>query len=363
MGHADLMLLDLPPGDPIRNDIEEIRKIASRSAELTSQLLGFARKQLISPRVLNLNDTIEGMLTMLRTLVGESINLVWRPVPDLWSVFMDPGQINQILVNLCVNARDAIRDTGTIVIETRNVVIDASYCRSHAGFVPGEYAMLAVSDDGCGIPPHQIDHVFEPFFTTKPVGEGTGMGLATVYGIVKQNKGFINVYSEPRQGTTLKVYLPRCRDLPKPDVGPRASWRPHGRGQTILVVEDDTSVLGITAPMLERLGYRVLTAGNPWDALEVARREREAIDLLLTDVVLPGMNGRQLAQRVAALCPRVRVLFMSGYTTNAIVQRGVLDSGKHFIQKPFSMKELAEKLDKVRVDAPSRFPGSGEGEP
>jgi CheY-like chemotaxis protein len=284
------------------------------------------------------------MLGMLRRLIGENFNLAWLPGRNLGAVKMDPSQIDQILVNLCVNARDAIGDTGKITIETGSVDLDEQYCVEHVGFLPGDYVLLAVSDDGCGIEPEALPYLFEPFFTSKEVGKGTGLGLATVYGIVKQNKGFITVDSEQGQGATFRIYLPRHTADPtqatKTDEEESIS-RGH---ETILLVEDEPMILEMTVAMLERLGYTVLPAGTPDEAIRLAQEHASEIHLLLTDVVMPDMNGRDLAKNLLILYPNLRRLFMSGYTANIIAHHGVLDEGVHFIQKPFSMKKLAAKV-------------------
>jgi two-component system sensor histidine kinase EvgS len=257
---------------------------------------------------------------------------------------MDPSQLNQVLANLCVNARDAIADVGKITIETRNVRFDEAYCANHPGFSPGNFVQLAVSDNGSGMDKEIQAHLFEPFFTTKGIGRGTGLGLATVYGIVKQNEGFINVYSEPGKGSTFRIYLPR-------HAGPAAeapkatdSHTPKGRGETVLVVEDEEAILKLTKKILERLGYLVLAAGTPAEAIEISGQPGIHIHLLITDVVMPGMNGRELADRLRQMHPGLKYLFMSGYTANAIAHHGVLDSGVLFIQKPFSASDLARKV-------------------
>jgi CheY-like chemotaxis protein len=347
-----MMLMQLPPGDPHLGDLEEIQKAAKRSADLTRQLLAFARKQTISPRVLNLNDTVEGMLRMLRRLIGEDIHLVWQPDADLWPVKMDPAQIDQILVNLCVNARDVISGTGKVTIETENVVLDEDYCAAHADFHPGAYVMLAVSDDGCGMDRETLDKVFDPFFTTKEVGKGTGLGLSTVYGIVKQNDGFINVYSELRKGTTFKIYIPRHEgDLAAAEVA-KPSEIPRGQGETVLLVEDDPGILSMGKKMLERLGYRVIMGATPEDAVEQAQGSAGPVHLLVTDVVMPQMSGKDLAEKIKTFQPGIRVLFMSGYTANVIAHHGVLDDTVHFMEKPFSLNVLAQKVREVLESAP-----------
>jgi PAS domain S-box-containing protein len=343
-GHADLALEETDPESPLHADLLEIQKAARRSADLTRQLLAFARKQIIAPQVLDLNDTVAGLLPMLRRLIGEAIDVVWRPGAQPWTVQLDPSQVDQVLVNLVVNARDAIAGVGQVAIETENVAFDEAYCTEHAGFVPGEYVRLAVSDDGCGMDPETRAHLFEPFFTTKGVGQGTGLGLATLYGVVEQNQGFITVYSEPGQGTTFNLYLPRHRNQapPAPIESPAEPAR-RGR-ETVLVVEDEPALLNLVGMMLDQLGYRVLAAGTPGEALRRAEAHAGEIHLLVTDLVMPEMNGRDLAERLLALRPNLKRLFMSGYTAGAITHHGVLDEGVQFVQKPFSMKALATKI-------------------
>jgi nitrogen-specific signal transduction histidine kinase/ActR/RegA family two-component response regulator len=344
IGHTEIALDQVDSAQPLHEDLDEILRAAHRSAHLTRQLLAFARKQTISPKVLDLNETVEDMLKMMRRLIGEDIDLLWKPGRDFWPVKVDPAQIDQILANLCVNARDAISGVGKVTIETVNVTFDEAYCANHIGFVPGEFVLLAVSDDGCGIDKETQEKLFEPFFTTKGVGQGTGLGLATVYGIVKQNNGFINVYSEPGQGTTFKIYLPRHQGKAEQmqKEGPAAP-AVHGH-ETILLVEDEPAILSMGKAMLERLGYRVLTAGTPGEAIRLAEEHPGEIHLLMTDVVMPEMNGRDLAKNLLSLYPNLKRLFMSGYTANVIVHHGVLDEGVHFIQKPFSRKDLAAKV-------------------
>ncbi len=347
LGHAEMALGQVDPMQPLHVNLLEIRKAAERSADLTRQLLAFARKQTVSPRVLNLNETVAGMINMLQRLIGEDIRLNWLPGIDLWPVKIDPSQIDQILANLCVNARDAIVGIGKITIETGNISLDEAYCADHAGFVPGEYVLLAVSDDGSGMDKEVLDKLFEPFFTTKGLGKGTGLGLATIYGIVKQNNGFINVYSEPDQGTTFRIYLPRHigKDEQARTEEPR---EPVMRGrETVLVVEDEPSLLDLGKLMLEDQGYRVLTAGTPGEAIRLAEDHPGEIHLLLTDVVMPGMNGQDLAKKMLPLYPNLKRLFMSGYPANVIIHNSVLDEGVNFIQKPFSRKDLAAKVREV----------------
>ena len=287
LGRAEMILIGMQPEDPFYADLKEIQKAGKRSADLTRQLLAFARKQTIAPKVLNLNDTVEGMLKMLRRLIGEDINLLWKPDAHLWPVKMDAAQMDQILTNLCVNARGAIAGTGNIAIETENVVLDEAFCAAHEGFIPGEYVMLSVSDDGCGMDEATQAQIFEPFFTTKGVGEGTGLGSATVYGIVKQNNGFINVYSEVGKGTTFKIYIPRHEGAIVKETATDSTETLKGHGETILLVEDDPSILNMGKTMLERLGYTVLAAEDSSQVLNLAKEHKGQIHLLMTDVVMP----------------------------------------------------------------------------
>ena len=345
-GHAEMALEDLGPEDRHRGDLEEIANAARRSADLTRQLLAFARKQTIEPKVLDLNAAIAGMLKMIGRLIGEDIALAWKPGKDLWAVKLDPAQMDQILVNLCVNARDAIGGVGHLTIETGNATFDEAYCARHAEAIPGDYVLLAVSDDGCGMGPEVVAHLFEPFFTTKAVGEGTGLGLATVYGAVKQNGGFIYADSEPGKGTTFKIYFPRQRVQAVHAAPHKVPAAAKGSG-TILLVEDEPAILRMTVAILERLGYAVVAAANPAEALQLAREHAGRLDLLLSDVVMPGMNGRDLAMKLIEIRPGIRRLFMSGYTADAIANHGLLEEGVQFIQKPFTPHDLAEKLREV----------------
>jgi PAS domain S-box-containing protein len=347
IGYANLALMDLSPAQPLHAHLEEIRQAAERSADLTRQLLAFARKQTVVPQVLDLNTTVAGMLKMLQRVIGEDIKLAWQKGGGEWSVKVDPSQIDQILANLCVNARDSIADVGTITIETGNSLIDEGYCAQNAGCLPGEYVRLSVSDDGCGMDRETLAHIFEPFFTTKGVGEGTGLGLATVYGAVKQNNGFINVYSEPGLGSTFTIYLPRYAGKSLPAETPSVAPAVNCGRETILLVEDEAAILHISTMILNRLGYTVLAANSPAEAIQLAREHPLAISLLMTDVVMPEMNGRDLAEKLVSLYPRLKRLFMSGYPADVIAHHGVLEEGVHFIQKPFSMPALAAKLREV----------------
>jgi CheY-like chemotaxis protein len=281
---------------------------------------------------------------MLRRLIGEDIDLLWMPDAHLWPVKMDPAQVDQILANLCVNARDAIAGVGKVTIETQNVTLDDTYTADRPGYAPGDFVMLAVSDNGRGIDKEVLDHLFEPFFTTKKTGEGTGLGLATVYGIVKQNEGYINVYSEPGKGTTFRIYIPRHVGDAAADRGEAPGEIALGKGETVLLVEDEPAIMKMGKMMLEKLGYRVLAADTPAEALRMAEEHPAGIQLVVTDLVMPEMNGRQLADALHALFPDMKTLFMSGYTPNVVAHHGVLDEGVHFIQKPFSLKDLGEKV-------------------
>ena len=344
LGYTSIALGQADPSQPLFANLQEIEKAAERSAGLTRQLLAFARKQEIEPKILDLNDAVSGTLKMLGRLIGENIHLVWIPGSDLQPVKIDPSQIDQILANLCLNARDAIGGPGKVTLATGNVTIDTTYCSTHAEGVPGEYVFLSVSDNGHGMDPETLAHIFEPFFTTKGVGEGTGLGLATVYGIVKQNNGFIYAYSEPGLGTTFRIYLPQvAKEAVQSAVAVKAKV-PAGRGETVLLVEDEPSLIVVFKLFLEDLGYNVLPAGTPKEALELSGRHSGDIHLLLTDVVMPGMNGRKLADLILADRPDIKVIFMSGYTADVIIERGVLDQNKAFITKPFSQNELALKV-------------------
>ena len=347
LGHVEFALEKTEDNQSLYADLKEIQKAARRSADLTKQLLTFARKQIIEPKVLDLNNTIESMLKMLRRLIGEDIDLSWLPAKQLWPVKIDPSQVDQILANLCVNARDAISGVGQLDIETLITTLDQNFCAAHAGCIPGDYVMLAVSDNGCGMDRETLKNLFEPFFTTKDIGEGTGLGLATVYGIVKQNNGFINVYSEPGQGATFKIYLPRFYAGEDTDKSVHQKKTVAKGTETILLVEDEASILKMTRIMLESKGYTILSAATPSEAMEKAKNHSGTIDLLMTDVVMPEMNGRDLAGQITAIYPGIRLFFMSGYTANIIAHQGVLDDGVAFIQKPFSVADLTEKVREI----------------
>jgi PAS domain S-box-containing protein len=344
LGYAEMALEKVDPAQSLYSDLETIISAAKRSVDITRQLLTFARKQTIVPVVLDLNQTVESMLMMLRRLIGEDIDLAWRPKTGLFSIKMDPAQVDQILANLCVNARDALAGVGKVTIETENVVFDEAYCADHFGYTEGRYVLLAVSDDGCGMSKEVLGHIFEPFFTTKQEGQGTGLGLSMVDGIVKQNSGFINVYSEPDKGTTLRIYLPRYVDNTVVTEQEKTMDIPLSHGETVLVVEDEPALLMMAKMMLRKLGYQVLAAERPDEAISLAEEHESDIHLVITDVVMPEMNGRDLAEWLHSLFPSMKILFMSGYTADVIAHRGVLEAGVNFIQKPFSIKDLAVKV-------------------
>jgi PAS domain S-box-containing protein len=346
LGYAQLAITETPSGEKLHSDLQEIINAARRSTDLTRQLLAFARRQSIDPRVMNLNEITVNLLNMVQRLIGEDIKLVWKPGHDLSLVKVDPAQIDQLLVNLAVNSRDAIETVGVMTVETANVSFDAAYCKDHVGFVPGDYVMLAISDDGRGIPQDVIDHIFEPFFTTKDTSKGTGLGLSMVYGIVKQNNGFINVYSEPGQGTTIRIYLPIVQGEATA-VTAADEKIATGGSETVLIVEDEEEILNIGKTVLRRAGYTVLDTTSPDTALRLAKEYEGAIDLLITDVIMPEMNGKDLRDRLVELRPGIKVLFMSGYTADVIAERGVLEAGVMFLQKPFSVNALAVKVREV----------------
>lgn len=343
-GYAEMAMRKVDEKEPLFADLQQILKAADRSAAITRQLLAFARKQTILPQVLVLNDTVENMLSMLRRLIGEDIDLLWKPGKTRWPVKMDPSQLDQILANLCVNARDAINGVGKVTIETGRTSFDAAYCFDHPGFLPGDYVLLAVSDDGCGMDRETMKNIFEPFYSTKGENQGTGLGLAIVYGIVKQNNGFINVYSEPGNGTTIKIYLPPHEGDVSRETPERPTDLPLGCGETILLVDDDQMVSALGQKMLESLGYQVMTANTPTEALRLAGDHAGNIHLVITDVIMPEMNGRDLSDQLLKLYPDLKILFMSGYTASVISHRGVLADGVNYLQKPFPLMSLARKV-------------------
>jgi len=349
-GYAELAL-EKATDASLRGDLTEIRKAARRSTDITRQLLAFARQQTIAPKVLDLNEAIESTFKMLRRLISEDIDLAWRPKVGLWPVKIDPVQVDQILANLCVNARDAIAGVGHITIETDMRRLEGQALEMHPYMTAGDYVLLTVSDDGAGMDRETQEHIFEPFFTTKGLGRGTGLGLSTVYGIVKQNRGFINVYSESKKGTTFKIYLPRHREESETIEAKSSEVLPSGRGETILLVEDEISILKLGRRMLESLGYTVLSASSPGEAIRLVEECAGGIDLLITDVVMPEMSGKDLSDQLQTRYPHIASLFMSGYAAGAITHRGVLEENMAFVQKPFSKKELAQKVRAGLEDA------------
>ncbi len=347
IGFTEMAMDDLDPDGLVHANLTEVLTAAKRAADITRQLLAFARKQTINPKIIDLNEKVENTLKMLRHLIGEDIDLAWLPGKCLWPVKIDASQIDQILANLCVNARDAIEGVGKITIETGNITFNKTYCAGHTGFVTGEFIALVVSDNGCGMDKKILENVVEPFFTTKYVDKGTGLGLATTYGIVKQNNGFINIYSEPGKGTAIKIYLPRHEGKAVMDKKEPAKKSKRGLGETIFLVEDDLSILKLVRKILYKLGYTVLTAGTPEEALRLAEEYSGEIHMLITDVIMPEMDGRNLAERLQSLYPGLKCMFMSGYTANTIAHHGVLNEGVYFIQKPFSKEDLGTAIRKV----------------
>jgi len=343
-GYAELLREDLPGEDARRGDLEEILRATDRAAALTRQLLAFSRRQVLAPRVLDLNTVVASVDNMLGRLIGADVELRTALAPELGAVRADPGQLEQVIMNLVVNARDAMPRGGKLTIETANAELDESYALEHPAVVAGPYVMLAVSDSGVGMDAATQARIFEPFFTTKEKGKGTGLGLATVYGIVKQSGGNIWLYSEPGRGTTFKIYLPRVdQPLELPTPTPAARETPRGT-ETVLLVEDDDAVRALARKMLAAHGYTVLAAPSGADALELAASHAGPIHLLVTDVVLPGISGRELAIRFQSVRPGLKVLYTSGYTDDAVVHHGVLDAGIAFLQKPFTSGALARKV-------------------
>ena len=347
LGHAEMALDDDSLSTHVRADLLGIRDAATRSANITKQLLAFARQQSVTPEILNLNDRVKSMMSMLPRLLGEDVELISEPGEELWTIRIDPSQVDQILTNLCVNARRAIENIGTITIATQNVVIDAEFCADRLNCYPGDYVRLSVTDTGRGMDEAIIANIFEPFFTTSETGDGIGLGLATVFGVVSQNNGYIDVSSTVGKGSTFDIFLPRyLGPVPESRADGAGGARPRGQ-QTILVVEDEPALLNVTTKMLTAQGYKVLQASGPESALRVASEHDGVIHLLLSDVIMPGMNGRDLATALESLRPNIRHLFMSGYPAEVIANRGVIDEGVSFIQKPFRIAELAGKVREV----------------
>ncbi len=347
-GHVDLVLADLSSVDPLLPSLREIKKSGERAAALTRQLLAFSRKQLLMPRIVDLNQLIRESSNLLRRLIEENIELSLCLAPDLKNVKIDPGQMEQVLMNLVINARDAMPQGGCLTLETRNMHLGDEYIRLHPAVSLGSYVLLAISDNGHGIDPVQLPHIFEPFFTTKEKGKGTGLGLAMVYGIIKQSGGFIWVYSEPKHGTCFKIYLPICGE--KVETIPEETAHAYGDSPSavVLLVEDDEMVRDLAGVTLRKHGFQVMEASGPKEALQLFEKAGASqIDLLLTDVIMPQMSGRELAHKIVQAQPGIKVLFMSGYTDTAIVQHGILEEGVNFIQKPFSPKDLVQRLREI----------------
>ena len=356
LGYSQILGEGVPAGSRLANSTAQIKSAAERAAGITRQLLAFSRKQLLSPRVINLNDILLGLDSLLRRLIGEDIEVLTVPANDLGSVRADPGQIEQVIMNLALNARDAMPRGGKLTLETSNVNLDASYAREHLPVEAGRYIMLAVSDSGEGMSEETQSRIFEPFYTTKEVGKGTGLGLSMVYGIVKQSGGYIWVYSEPQRGTTFKIYLPRTDQPAEPNIAEKRAASVQRGTETILLVEDDPQLRQLSSTVLAHCGYNVLVAASPEEGIAICEANHRDIRLLVTDVVMPRMNGRQLAEKIVQVCPKVRVLYISGYTNNAIVHYGVLDPGLWFLPKPFSLSALVAKVREV-LDAGSGTAG------
>jgi len=347
VGYTDLLAAELGANEQQHEDLEEIRKAARRAAALTRQLLAFSRKQVLEPRIIDVNGVVMNLDKMLRSLISENIELKTVLADDLAAARADPNQIEQVIMNLAINARDAMPEGGTVTIETRNATLDDAYAAQHVSVIPGEYVMLAVSDTGCGMDEKTQSRIFEPFFTTKPPGRGTGLGLSTVYGIVKQTGGNIWLYSEPGKGTTFKVYLPAIAALPE-DIGKVAPAEAlPRRGGTVLIVEDDEQLRRLTHRALASQGYTVLEADRGSTALDIARRHKGHIDLLLTDVIMPDTNGRKLAETIRAARPGLRVLYMSGYPDGAIASHGMLEPGVAYLPKPFTTEAVTRRVREV----------------
>ena len=349
IGHTEMALDDFSISSTLRLSLEQILSAAQRSSDITRQLLAFARKQPTAPTVINLNSIIDNIVPMATRLLGDDIKLIWSPAPDLWRIKTDPSHIDQIILNLCINARDAIKDTGTVVIKTSNSILDEESCSENRDAYPGEFISIVIQDTGIGIAKNTLNQIFEPFYTTKTSSEGAGLGLASVYGIVRQNKGFINVYSKLGEGTSFELYLPRFVATEGAESSSKPQTIPQGNGELILLVEDEIAILNLGRRLLETLGYVVVTANSPTEALSWVREHSTRIDLLLTDVVMPQMNGKEMAEKIQELYPHLKskTLYMSGYASEVIVNRGLVAEEIQFIQKPFTKNGLATQINAV----------------
>jgi len=351
LGYSEILANRIPKGDPLHKDVDEVKKSAIRAASLTKQLLAFSRKQVLQPRKINLNNVVTETEKMLGRVIGENIELVTATSPMLGSVMADPGQIEQVIMNLVVNARDAMEEGGRLTIETANVVLDENYTRLNPGAKPGHYAMLAVTDTGSGMDDETLSHLFEPFFTTKAPGKGTGLGLSTVYGIIKQSGGYISAYSEVNKGTTFKVYLPLVSGTAQTEEVNKTGKIIYKPSETILLAEDEEIVRTLAARVLKDQGYKVLEANDPLQAIQIFNGYKGKVDLIVTDIIMPGMTGLGLVQRIQSTHPDIKILYISGYTDTAMLHQGVFESGTAFLQKPFTPQTLLKKVREVLLGA------------
>jgi len=353
LGHVELAAIDCKPDTSIKSHLVEIQKAAESSARLTKQLLAFARRQTIAPQSVNLNELIEGYISIIRSLMGNHIEIVWNPTSTLGATYVDVSQFEQIILNLCINAGDAIGTEGTITIETFNTVVDEQYVYTHPDAIIGDFVQISVSDNGCGIAPENIGKIFEPFYTSKQLDRGTGLGLSIVYGIVRQNNGFINVDSEVGKGTTFRVYLP-CTLTTRIESASTAIDQYLSRGsETVLLVDDERAILEVTKILLESLGYKVLATNDPAEAMRIALEYPQEIHLLCTDVVMQGITGPALAILLRRSRPTLKLLFTSGFRQDVVVHNGVLEVGINFLNKPFTMRELNSKMREALDVLPS----------
>ncbi len=347
MGYAELALEELNQNNPLYFDLKEIKDATNRSIELTRQLLAFARKQTIAPEVLDVNLAIKNILKIIQRLIGEDIQLIWQPGDEIWQIKIDPSQLDQILTNLCINARDAINGVGKLIIETSNITLDKNFCAGREGCTVGDFVQLTVTDNGVGMDKQTLEKIFEPFFSTKQVGKGTGLGLATIYGIIKQNNGYIEVSSEPQVGTKFTLYFPRITEESFKLSPELDGYIQKGNNELLLVVEDDISILGLTKRMLKQLNYKVIAVNSPQEAITLVGQQKPKIDLLISDVIMPELNGRDLAKKLQSFIPDLKVLYISGYPSTIVAQRGILDKDVVLLDKPFTQDELAVKVSQL----------------